>query len=146
MGHKIGRALFACWAGAAKEASSFTADAFLEWALEQPVKRVELVNGRVAQYLPLSFGHLRAGEDVACALRDAIAAAGAGCEVFARGAGVRVDDLNTYEPDAVVCCGPSIPGDAVALVDPIIVVEIASHSTASTKRSSRCCDPRLSSS
>ncbi|MGA8447470.1 MAG: Uma2 family endonuclease, partial [Roseiarcus sp.] len=37
----------------------------------------------------------------------------------------------TYEPDASVSCGPRPPADALAVDDPIIVVEVLSPNTAS---------------
>ena len=38
---------------------------------------------------------------------------------------------STYEPDASVSCGPRPPADALAVDDPIIVVEVLSPNTAS---------------
>ena len=37
---------------------------------------------------------------------------------------VRVNDHTVYEPDALVRCGPPLPGDAVEIRDPVIVVEV----------------------
>ena len=45
------------------------------------------------------------------------------------GAAVRIDGATLYEPDALVYCGPSLPADALAIVDPVIVVEVLSPST-----------------
>jgi Uma2 family endonuclease len=39
-----------------------------------------------------------------------------------------------YEPDAVVHCGARLPGDAIAIPDPLIIVEVLSPSTSSTDR------------
>ena len=43
---------------------------------------------------------------------------------------VRIDARTTYEPDASVVCGPRRPDDAIAIDDPVIVVEVLSPSTA----------------
>ncbi len=42
---------------------------------------------------------------------------------------VRVDDSNVFEPDASVRCGPRLVGDVTLILDPVIVVEVASPST-----------------
>ncbi len=42
---------------------------------------------------------------------------------------VALDEATTYEPDALVRCGPPLPDDAVTLTDPVIVVEVLSPST-----------------
>jgi Uma2 family endonuclease len=39
-----------------------------------------------------------------------------------------------YEPDAVVHCGDKLPDDAVAVPDPLIIVEVLSPSTSATDR------------
>lgn len=46
------------------------------------------------------------------------------------GPGVRVDDMTSYQPDAVVQCGPRLQGDARMIDRPVIVVEILSRSSA----------------
>lgn len=38
-------------------------------------------------------------------------------------------EVTTYEPDALVRCGPPLPDDAVTLTEPVIVVEVLSPST-----------------
>ena len=42
---------------------------------------------------------------------------------------VRVDEETVFEPDALVRCGPPLPDDTTLLLDPLIVVEVASPST-----------------
>ena len=42
---------------------------------------------------------------------------------------VRVDEETVFEPDALVRCGEPLPGETVLILDPIIVVEVASPST-----------------
>ena len=47
---------------------------------------------------------------------------------------VRVNDRTVYEPDALVRCGPPLPGHAIEIVDPIIVVEVVSPSSREVDR------------
>ena len=42
---------------------------------------------------------------------------------------VRVDEETVFEPDALVRCGPPLPDDTILLLDPLIVVEVASPTT-----------------
>ena len=62
-------------------------------------------------------------------LDAAIAARGLACEALPDGATVRIDDRTVYEPDALVRCGPPLPGDAIEVGDPVIVVEVVSPSS-----------------
>jgi Uma2 family endonuclease len=63
------------------------------------------------------------------ALRNSIGAGGLSCQALPDGMSVRVNDRTVYEPDALVRCGPPLPGDAVELSDPVIVVEVVSPSS-----------------
>ena len=47
---------------------------------------------------------------------------------------VRVNDRTVYEPDALVRCGAPLPGDAIEVADPIIVVEVVSPSSRGVDR------------
>jgi Uma2 family endonuclease len=78
---------------------------------------------------PERVAHTRAKLDAAVALRRAIAAGGLGCEALIDGPTVRIDEATVYEPDALVRCGPRLPGDAVEAPDPVIVVEVVSPSS-----------------
>ena len=109
--------------------TGFTADEFIAWALEQPTGRFELVNGTVVAMSPERMNHGRAKSQAWLALRLAIAARGLVCEAHPDGATVRIDDRTVYEPDALVRCGPPLPGDAVETDDPVIVVEVVSPSS-----------------
>ena len=55
------------------------------------------------------------------------------CDVYIDGMTVEVGDSD-YEPDAVVHCGGKLPDDAVAVPDPLIVVEVLSPSTSASNR------------
>ena len=107
----------------------FTADEFIAWAMEQPEGRFELDNGVVVAMTPECVNHGRAKSQTWLALRTAIAARGLGCEALPDGATVRVNDRTVYEPDALVRCGPPLPGSAIEATDPIIVVEVVSPSS-----------------
>jgi Uma2 family endonuclease len=75
-----------------------------------------------------------ANGNVRDALRQAAREARLPCGVFADGMALEVDD-NDYEPDCVVRCGEErLPGDAVAVPDPLIVVEVLSPSTSAIDR------------
>jgi len=116
---------------------SFTADAFIAWALEQPTGRFELDNGVVIAMAPERASHAIAKLNAAIALRDAIGARGLACQALPDGMAVRVNDRTVYEPDALVRCGPPLPGDAVELDDPVVVVEVVSPSSRGIDRGAK---------
>jgi len=109
--------------------TEFTADEFIAWALEQPTGRFELDNGAVVAMAPERVSHAIAKGNAFVALRNAIGAAGLSCQALPDGMSVRVNDRTVYEPDALVRCGPPLPGDAVEVSDPVIVVEVISPSS-----------------
>jgi Uma2 family endonuclease len=114
--------------------SEFTADEFIAWALEQPTGRYELDNGAVVAMAPERASHAVAKLNAVIALRNAIGARGLPCRAFPDGMSVRVSDRTVYEPDALVRCGPPLPGDAVEIADPVIVVEVVSPSSRGVDR------------
>ncbi len=114
--------------------SGFTADEFIAWALEQPTGRFELDNGVVVAMAPERASHAVAKLNAVIALRDAISARGLPCRAFPDGMSVRVNDRTVYEPDALVRCGAPLPGDAIEVADPIIVVEVVSPSSRGVDR------------
>jgi Uma2 family endonuclease len=107
----------------------FTADEFIAWALEQPEGRFELDNGVVVAMAPERVTHAIAKGNAFIALRNAIGARGLACQALPDGMSVRVNDRTVYEPDALVRCGPPLPGDTVQIIDPVIVVEVVSPSS-----------------
>jgi Uma2 family endonuclease len=109
--------------------TAFSADEFIAWALEQPTGRFELDNGLVVAMTPERASHATAKLNVVIALRSAIGARGLACQAFPDGMSVRVNDRTVYEPDALVRCGPPVPGDAVEVTDPLVVVEVVSPSS-----------------
>lgn len=107
-----------------------TADEFIAWAMEQPEgERYELADGWVVSMAPERARHARVKGRVFRRLAEAVEAAGLPCEVFPDGMAVTVDADTIYEPDALVRCGEPLDGDAVRVVDPVIVVEVLSPST-----------------
>ena len=109
--------------------TDFTADEFIAWAMDQPTGRFELDNGVVVAMAPERVSHALARGQAWLALRAAIAARGLPCQALPDGASVRIDDRTVYEPDALVRCGPPLPGDAIEAPDPVIVVEVISPSS-----------------
>lgn len=107
-----------------------TADEFLLWA-EGKEGRWELHDGAPVMMSPERLLHIRTKARVLFALEDAVRRAKLPCEVFVDGVSVRIDAEAIFVPDATVVCGPRRPDDAIAIADPIIVVEVLSPSTAS---------------
>ncbi len=107
-----------------------TSDEFIAWAMEQPEgQRYELFAGRVVAMAPERSVHALAKFRVARRLEEAVERDGLACTVYPDGMTVEIDATTTYEPDALVRCGPAVPPDTVKLTDPIIVVEVLSQST-----------------
>lgn len=115
----------------------FTADEFIAWALEQPTGRFELDGGVVVALAPERANHATAKLNAAVALRAAVAARSLPCQAFPDGVTVRVDDRTVYEPDALVRCGPRLPGDAVEVSDPVVVAEVVSPSSRGIDRGAK---------
>jgi Uma2 family endonuclease len=105
-----------------------TVDEFLAWAEGQD-GRWELHNGVPYAMSPERSRHAEVKFAVQLALLRGIRKAGLQCHMLPDGVGVRVSQHILYEPDALVYCGPKLPGDAFELADPVIVVEVASPST-----------------
>jgi Uma2 family endonuclease len=107
-----------------------TSDEFVAWAMEQPEgKRFELVAGEVVAMAPERSAHALAKFHIARRLAEAVESGGHPCQVYPDGMAVTIDATTTYEPDALVRCGPISPPDAIKLSDPVIVVEVLSPST-----------------
>jgi Uma2 family endonuclease len=108
-----------------------TAEDFVEWAMEQPSGRFELLRGEVIAMAPERVGHARAKRNVLIAFDSALSSAGLDCEAFGDGMAVRIDESTVYEPDATIRCGPRLPDETVLLDDPVVVVEVISPSSGS---------------
>ena len=83
----------------------------------------------VVALAPERASHALAKLNAVIALRDAAGARGLACQALPDGMSVRVNDRTVYEPDALVRCGPPLPGDAIEVDDPVIVVEVVSPSS-----------------
>jgi Uma2 family endonuclease len=100
------------------------------WAMEQPEGcRYELVAGEVVAMAPERSAHALTKLRVTRRLAEAVEAGGLCSAVYPDGIAVEIDTTTTYEPDALVRCGPALPDNAFKLNDPIIVVEVRSPST-----------------
>lgn len=107
-----------------------TVDEFFAWAEGKP-ERWELFDGvPVAMMSPERVRHGEAKFAVALALRRAIRQACLPCRVLPDSTGVRIDERTCYQPDALVYCGDRLPGDAIEVPNPVIVVEVTSPGSA----------------
>lgn len=112
----------------ARAKDRMTAEEFLAWS-EGEEGRYELVDGVVYAQAAERAAHAEMKLAVAIALKGAIGARGAPCHVLPDGMAVRVGATTVFEPDAMVYCGPKLPSDALAVENPLIVVEIISPTT-----------------
>jgi Uma2 family endonuclease len=106
-----------------------TAEEFVAWAVRQERGRYELIDGVVVQMNPERLVHARVKLELAVALQAAFQKTGLQGEVLGDGMAVRINETTVHEPDALVRCGPPLPGDTTLLTDPIIVCEVLSPST-----------------
>ena len=113
------------------------ADAFLAWAERQPEGRWELHDGRVVAMAPERVRHAETKFAATAALKRGIRAGGLRCQAFIDGVSVRIGKGWLFEPDAMVRCGDDVDGDAVAIDDPVIVIEVLSPSTATRDMGSK---------
>ncbi|MCJ2071122.1 Uma2 family endonuclease [Methylobacterium sp. J-030] len=107
-----------------------TVDEFLVWAEGRP-GRYELVDGEIFAMSPERARHGLVKYAAQTALHRAIGQAGLACHMLPDGMTVRIDATTTFEPDALVYCGPLIDLDAVEVPNPVIVVEVLSPGTKS---------------
>ena len=107
-----------------------TADEFLLWA-EGKEGRWELHDGAPVMMSPERALHAETKAEAYVALRDAIRLEGCDVECLARWrrfGSTRGSPTNLMPP---MSCGPRPPADALAVDDPIVVVEVLSPNTAS---------------
>jgi Uma2 family endonuclease len=109
--------------------TNLTTEEFLPWA-EAEGGRWELHDGKATMMSPERVAHNETKGEVYSALKDAVRRAKLPCTVYVDGMAIRVDARTTYEPDALVYCGPRPASDALAIDAPKIVVEVHSPSTA----------------
>lgn len=104
-----------------------TVDEFLVWAEGQD-GRWELYNGVPYAMTPERTRHAKVKFAVQLALLQGIRKAGLSCHMLPDGVGVRISQYVLHEPDALVYCGQELPGDAIEVPNPVVVVEVASPS------------------
>jgi Uma2 family endonuclease len=112
---------------------------FRRWAAGQR-GRYERVAGEPVAMSPERIEHVRIKSRVWAALDRAIRSANLPCEALSDGVTIEVDEDTDYEPDAVVNCGPPAPGDAVAVANPVVVVEVLSPTTQSVDFADKLAD------
>lgn len=111
---------------------------YLAWGEAQSERiRSELINGQIVTMAAERADHNRIKLAASVALRQAVKAAGAPCEVFTDGMTVPIDAHTAYEPDALVHCGPSIPASQLTAPAPVIVVEVISPTSAHSDTSAK---------
>jgi len=114
-----------------------TRDEFLAWVELQPSGRFERIDGIVVAMAPERAAHNRRKRAARDALRRAVSKAGlAFCEAFADGMTVQVENSD-FEPDAVLRCGPLLPGDATKVSDPLVLVEVLSPDSGTRDRATK---------
>jgi Uma2 family endonuclease len=111
-----------------------TREEYRAWAEQQPRGRFERINGIVVArdgataISPERVGHNLRKFRTAQVLDAAVRAGGLRCTVYTDGVTVEVDDSDC-EPDAVLSCGQRLPYDALAVPDPLVIVEVLSPSS-----------------
>jgi Uma2 family endonuclease len=108
-----------------------TVNEFLRWAKQQP-ERWELLDGIPMAMAPERVIHGDTKYRAARAFDDAIAKAQVPCRFVLDSAVVRIDARNSYQPDLLIYCGEPLPGDALEVPNPVVVVEVLSPGNAMT--------------
>jgi Uma2 family endonuclease len=117
---------------------AMTVDEYLAWSERQSERqRAELINGQVVPKATERVAHNRVKIAVLLALRRAVDAARLPCEILTDGIAVRIDEHTAYEPDALVHCGDTLPGETMIVHNPIIIVEVLSPTTKHTDTSAK---------
>ena len=110
-----------------------TRDDYRAWAERQPSGRFERHQGIVVAMAPERAGHSLRKAAARDELLRGVRAGRLPCQVFPDGMTIEVGESD-YEPDAVLRCGPRLPNDAVAIPDPLVIVEVLSPGTGAIDR------------
>ena len=114
-----------------------TREQFLAWVDQQPSGRFERIDGIVVAMAPDRASHNRRKRAARDALQRAVSKAGlTSCEAFADGMTVQVENSD-FEPDALLRCGPRLPGDATKVSDPLVLVEVLSPDSGTRDRATK---------
>src|SRR3984957_7117909 len=109
------------------------------WCEAQPKGRYERVDGRIVAMAPERVEHLRVKGAIDKALKRAVTVAGVPFQALPVGDMIETGDSD-YEPDALVNCGEPMADDAVAVPNPVIIVEVLSPGTTSTDTGGKLAD------
>lgn len=120
-------------------AQRLSREQFRQWA-EGQKSRYERIAGQPVAMSPKRIAHARIKSRVWMALDGAICDRNLSCEALPDGVTIEIDDDTDYEPDAVVNCGPTLSGEAIAASNPVIVVEVLSPSTQSIDLADKLAD------
>jgi Uma2 family endonuclease len=121
-------------------AAPLNADAFVDWATEQPRGKFELVDGEIVAMAPERAEHADAKFDLAVALRENIKKNRLSCRVYVDSLSVRINEHTVYQPDILVNCGDRVPRDSIWATNPVIVVEVVSPSSKLKDTSTKLAD------
>jgi Uma2 family endonuclease len=114
-----------------------TREEFQAWVEQQPSGRFERIDGIVVAMAPEAVSHNRRKGAARDALRRAISDAGlTSCEAFGDGMTVQVENSD-FEPDALLRCGPLLPGDATRVSDPVMLIEVLSPDSGTRDRATK---------
>ena len=105
-----------------------TVDAYVTWAESRP-GRYELIDGVVYAMSPERILHGKIKLKIAMALAAQISQRSLTCQALPDGMTIHIDAMTAYEADALVYCGEELPPQALEVPNPVIVVEVLSHST-----------------
>ncbi len=102
-----------------------TVEEYLAFEEEQP-ERYEYFQGEVYAMTGATFRHALIVQNVSVRLAER--ARGGPCSVLTHGLKVQIGNDRVYYPDVLAVCG-HVPGDALVLRDPCLIVEVTSPST-----------------
>ena len=110
--------------------SAMTLNEFLAWEAQQP-ERHEFVDGEIFAMSGAEERHVTTTLNVAMALRRHLA--GGPCRVLMLDMKLQVDERIFY-PDVLVTCSPADRQQSLVKREPVLIVEVLSHSTAAYDR------------
>jgi Uma2 family endonuclease len=107
-----------------------TTEGFRRWLEDQPEgQRFELDAGAPVAISPERVGHALLKAQIWKLLERSVAERHLPCQVLPDGITVEIGDDTSFEPDAIVNCGPRLSPEALAAPSPLNLVEVLSRST-----------------
>jgi Uma2 family endonuclease len=113
---------------------------FHRWAADQPKGRFERESGAPIAMAPERWVHARLKARIWRALDREIRASALPYEAAPDGMTVEIGDGTDYQPDALVNCGDPIPDEAIAVPNPVVIVEVLSPRTESLDAGGKLAD------